>query len=95
MDRACFDYLMIEDGSFVTDAHGSSEWHLRNAARVPNSMPLVPLLGQRRDLGIVTTMTTGFTALSRRAVGDHARPPDARSGGVQPSHNTTTYRAEF
>jgi FMN-dependent oxidoreductase (nitrilotriacetate monooxygenase family) len=64
MDRACFDYLMIEDGSFVTDAYrGSSEWHLRNAMTVPklDPMPLVPLLGQATTkLGIVTTMTTGF-----------------------------------
>lgn len=64
MDRACFDYLMIEDGSFVTDAYrGSSEWHMRNAATVPklDPMPLVPLLGQATThLGIVTTMTTGF-----------------------------------
>ena len=36
MDRASFDYLMIEDGSFVPDAYrGSAEWHLRNASTVP------------------------------------------------------------
>ena len=64
MDRACFDYLMIEDGSFVTDAYrGSSEWHLRNASTVPklDPMPLVPLIGQATThLGIVPTLTTGF-----------------------------------
>lgn len=64
MDRACFDYLMIEDGSFVPDAYrGSSEWHLRNAATVPklDPMPLVPLLGQATSrLGIVPTLTTSF-----------------------------------
>lgn len=64
LDRACFDYVMIEDGSFVPDAYrGSSEWHLRNAAAVPKAdpMPLVPLLGQAtRHLGIVATMTTSF-----------------------------------
>jgi len=49
LDRACFDYVVIEDGSFVPDAfHGSSEWYLRNASTVPKSdpMPLVPLLAQ-------------------------------------------------
>jgi FMN-dependent oxidoreductase (nitrilotriacetate monooxygenase family) len=64
LDRACFDYVVIEDGSFVPDAfHGSSEWYLRNASTVPKSdpMPLVPLLAQAsRRLGIVATMTTAF-----------------------------------
>jgi FMN-dependent oxidoreductase (nitrilotriacetate monooxygenase family) len=64
MDRACFDYLLIEDGSFVTDAHrGSSEWHMRNAATVPklDPMPLVPLLGRvTGGLGIVPTICAAF-----------------------------------
>jgi long-chain alkane monooxygenase len=64
LDRACFDYVVIEDGSFVPDAfRGSSEWYLRNASTVPKSdpMPLVPLLAQAsRRLGIVATMTTAF-----------------------------------
>jgi FMN-dependent oxidoreductase (nitrilotriacetate monooxygenase family) len=64
MDRACFDYLIMEDGSFVPDAfQGSSEYYLRNASTVPKAdpMPFVPLLGREtRGLGIVATMTTGF-----------------------------------
>jgi FMN-dependent oxidoreductase (nitrilotriacetate monooxygenase family) len=64
MERACFDYVMIEDGSFVPDAYtGSPEWYLHNAYTVPkhDPMPLVPLLAQAtRRLGIVATMTTGF-----------------------------------
>ena len=64
MERACFDYVMIEDGSFVPDAYkGSPEWYLHNAYTVPkhDPMPLVPLLAyQSRHLGIVATMTTGF-----------------------------------
>jgi FMN-dependent oxidoreductase (nitrilotriacetate monooxygenase family) len=64
LDRACFDYVVIEDGSFVPDAfHGSSEWYLRNASTVPKAdpMPLIPLLAQAsRRLGIVATMTTAF-----------------------------------
>ena len=64
MDRACFDYVMIEDGAFVPDAYqGSSEWYLRNASTVPKAdpMPLVPLLGYvTKHLGIVATLTTSF-----------------------------------
>lgn len=64
MERACFDYVMIEDGSFVPDAYqGSPEWYLHNASTVPkhDPMPLVPLLAQGSShLGIVATMTTGF-----------------------------------
>jgi FMN-dependent oxidoreductase (nitrilotriacetate monooxygenase family) len=45
MERACFDYVMIEDGSFVPDAYkGSPEWYLHNAYTVPkhDPMPLYP-----------------------------------------------------
>jgi len=62
--RACFDYVVIEDGSFVPDAfRGSSEWYLRNASTVPKAdpMPLVPLFAHAsRRLGIVATTTTAF-----------------------------------
>jgi FMN-dependent oxidoreductase (nitrilotriacetate monooxygenase family) len=64
LERACFDYVMIEDGSFVPDAYkGTADWYLRNAYTVPkhDPMPLVPLLAQgSRHVGIVATMTTGF-----------------------------------
>ncbi len=64
LERACFDYMMIEDGSFVPDSYGSSpDWFLRNAHAVPKNdpMPLVPLIGQAtRKLGIVATVTTSF-----------------------------------
>jgi FMN-dependent oxidoreductase (nitrilotriacetate monooxygenase family) len=64
LDRACFDYLLIEDGSFVPDAYqGSPDWYLRNGSAVPKAdpMPLVPLLAQATNgLGLVATMTTAF-----------------------------------
>ena len=64
MDQACFDYLLIEDGSFVPDAYrGSSEWHLGNATTVPklDPLPLVPLIGQATThLGIVPTLCVAF-----------------------------------
>jgi FMN-dependent oxidoreductase (nitrilotriacetate monooxygenase family) len=64
LERACFDCLIIEDGSFVADAYqGSSEWYLRHGSSVPKSdpMPLVPLLGYvTKSLGIIPTITTSF-----------------------------------
>ncbi len=64
LERACFDCLIIEDGSFIADAYQDSpEWYLRNAFAVPKSdpMPLVPLLGYvTKSLGIVATVTTSF-----------------------------------
>src|ERR1700726_2825882 len=64
LDRACFDYLLIEDGSFVPGAYqGSAGWYLRNGPAVPKAdpMPLVPLLAQATNgLGLVATMTTAF-----------------------------------
>lgn len=64
LERACFDYVMIEDGSFVPDAfQNSADWYLRNASTVPkhDPMPLVPLLAQATNhVGIIATMTTAF-----------------------------------
>ncbi len=64
LERACFDCMIIEDGSFVADAfQGSPEWYLRNASTVPKNdpLPLVPLLGYvTQSLGIVPTITTSF-----------------------------------
>jgi FMN-dependent oxidoreductase (nitrilotriacetate monooxygenase family) len=64
LERACFDYMIIEDGSFVADAYkGSPEWYLHNAYSVPKSdpVPLVPLLAYfTKRLGIVPTVTTSF-----------------------------------
>lgn len=64
MERACFDYVMIEDGSFVPDSfQGSPDWFLRNAYGAPkhDPMPLVPLLANASShIGIIATMTTGF-----------------------------------
>ena len=64
LERARFDCLIIEDGSFIADAYQDSpEWYLRNAFAVPKSdpMPLVPLLGYvTKKLGIVATVTTSF-----------------------------------
>jgi FMN-dependent oxidoreductase (nitrilotriacetate monooxygenase family) len=64
LDRSCFDYMMIEDGSLIPDAYqGSMDAYLRHAVSSPKAdpMPLVPLLGQAtHGLGIIATMTTAF-----------------------------------
>jgi FMN-dependent oxidoreductase (nitrilotriacetate monooxygenase family) len=64
LERACFDCMVIEDGSFVSDAYkGSPEWYLRNGSSVPKSdpLPLVPLLAYvTKSVGIVATITTSF-----------------------------------
>jgi long-chain alkane monooxygenase len=64
LDRAGFDYLLMEDSSFVPDDYGGSmEHYLRAAARVPKNdpLPLVPLLTQAtKHLGVVSTISTSF-----------------------------------
>ena len=64
LERAGFDYIMIEDGQLVPDSYKSSpEWFLRTAWMVPKNdpMPLVPLIGQATSrIGIVVTMATSF-----------------------------------
>lgn len=64
LERACFDFLLLEDSVFVPDNYGSSmDFYLRRASRVPKNdpLPLVPLLTQAtRHLGIVPTISTSF-----------------------------------
>ena len=64
LERAGFDYIMLEDGQLVPDSYqGSPEWFLRTAWMVPKNDPmaLVPLIGQAtRRIGIIATITTSF-----------------------------------
>jgi FMN-dependent oxidoreductase (nitrilotriacetate monooxygenase family) len=64
LERACFDYMLIEDGSFIADAYGgSTEFYLHHALSVPKSdpVPLVPLLAYvTKHIGIIPTVTTSF-----------------------------------
>jgi FMN-dependent oxidoreductase (nitrilotriacetate monooxygenase family) len=64
LERACFDYMLIEDGSFVADSYGGSpDWYLRNAHSVPKAdpVPLVPLITYvTKRIGVVATVTTSF-----------------------------------
>lgn len=64
LERAGFDYLMFEDGSFVPDSYGSStEWWLKNARSVPKQDPmsLIPIVSHFTErIGLIGTMTTSF-----------------------------------
>ena len=64
LERAGFDYLLIEDTSQVDDGfRGSAEMTLRLGLWAPKSdpLPLVPMLTQRtRHLGIVPTLSSTF-----------------------------------
>jgi FMN-dependent oxidoreductase (nitrilotriacetate monooxygenase family) len=64
LERACFDFLLLEDSLFVPDNYGSSmEFYLSRALRAPKNdpLPLVPLISQAtKNLGIVPTISTSF-----------------------------------
>jgi long-chain alkane monooxygenase len=64
MERACFDFMMIEDTVMVADAYGGTmEGSLKNAIFAPKQDP-VPLAIQvavnTSHLGVVATMSTSF-----------------------------------
>jgi long-chain alkane monooxygenase len=64
LERACFDFFLMEDSLFVPDNYGGSrEFYLARALRSPKNdpVPLVPLIAQAtKHLGIVPTISTSF-----------------------------------
>ena len=62
LERACFDYVLIEDNVFVADTYGQSmDIYLRNAISVPRRDPLIVaayMLQATRHIGIVPTIST-------------------------------------
>jgi long-chain alkane monooxygenase len=62
MERACFDYIMIEDTLMISDAYGgTTEAYLKNVIKGPqhDPAPLAALMGANTSrLGIVATMST-------------------------------------
>jgi FMN-dependent oxidoreductase (nitrilotriacetate monooxygenase family) len=62
MERACFDYIMLEDTLMISDAYGGTpEAYLKHAIMVPkhDPIPLAALLGANTSrMGIVATMST-------------------------------------
>jgi FMN-dependent oxidoreductase (nitrilotriacetate monooxygenase family) len=63
-ERACFDYMILEDKYMVSDAYGGTfEADLKHALFAPkhDPVPLVPLIARAtKHLGIVATMSTSF-----------------------------------
>jgi len=63
LERAGFDYMMLEDGSFIPDVHrGSTQQALASGGNPKQDpMALVPLIGAATNrLGIIATTTTTF-----------------------------------
>lgn len=64
LERARFDYLMLEDSSMVSDAYeGSSRADLKHHLYAPkhDPLPLIPLLAAvTKNLGIIATASTSF-----------------------------------
>jgi alkanesulfonate monooxygenase SsuD/methylene tetrahydromethanopterin reductase-like flavin-dependent oxidoreductase (luciferase family) len=64
LERACFDYIMIEDTLMVSEAYGGSmEAYLKHAIMSPkhDPSPLAAILSMAtRRLGVVATMSTSF-----------------------------------
>jgi FMN-dependent oxidoreductase (nitrilotriacetate monooxygenase family) len=62
MERACFDYIMLEDTLMVSEAYkGTSQATLKHALQAPkhDPLPLAAIIAsQTRHLGIVATMST-------------------------------------
>jgi len=64
IERACFDFLMMEDSLFVPDNYGgSTRFYLERALRAPKNdpLPLASVLAYlTKNLGIVPTISTSF-----------------------------------
>ncbi|MDB5775460.1 MAG: FMN-dependent oxidoreductase, nitrilotriacetate monooxygenase family protein [Herbaspirillum sp.] len=62
LERACFDYLMLEDTLMVSDSYGhSTEIYLKNGIMAPkhDPAPLAALIGAATtNIGIVSTLST-------------------------------------
>lgn len=97
LERAGFDYMMFEDGTFVPDSYGGNHnWWLANARSVPKHDPLslIPILGQNtQHIGFFGTVTTSFyppfMAARTSTTIDHLT--GGRSGlNIVTSHNQRT-----
>lgn len=96
LERAGFDYMMLEDGSFVPDVHrGSMRGALASgAAPKHDPMALVPLIGRATSrLGVIATVTSTFYPpfLAARLMSTLDHLTDGRVGAnIVTSHNLRT-----
>jgi FMN-dependent oxidoreductase (nitrilotriacetate monooxygenase family) len=62
LERAGFDYMMLEDSSVIPDVYqGSMEYALKHGTVGQDPMPLVPILGAAtKKVGIIATASTSF-----------------------------------
>ncbi len=62
LERACFDYIMLEDTLMLSEAYGgTTEAYLKNAIMVPkhDPAPLAAMIaGATKHLGVVATLST-------------------------------------
>ena len=79
LERACFDYIMLEDTLMVSEAwKGTSEGTLKWALQAPkhDPLPLAAMIGTATSrLGVVATMSTmAYPPFMLARLGHHARP---------------------
>ena len=64
MERACFDFMMIEDTVMVADAYGGTmEGSLKNSVFAPKHDPLplaIKVASNTSKIGVVATLSTSF-----------------------------------
>ena len=62
LERACFDYILIEDSSYVGESHGgSTEVYLKHGLAVPRQDPAITatlMAAATKRIGIVPTFAT-------------------------------------
>lgn len=97
MERARFDYMMLEDGAFIPDAfEGTSRYYLEKANHAPKLDPatLVPLLlDATRHLGVIMTLATPYYPpfAAARLMSSLALQSDGRAGvNLVTAHNVRT-----
>jgi FMN-dependent oxidoreductase (nitrilotriacetate monooxygenase family) len=96
LERAGFDYMMLEDGSFIPDVYGGTMEHSLRTGLVPkhDPMALVSSIGQATSrIGIIATVTTSFYPpfLAARALNTLDHLTEGRVGAnLVTAHNERT-----
>src|SRR6202011_1690622 len=86
MEKACFDYIMIEDTLMVSEAYGgNSDVYLKYATMAPkhDPAPLAAIMAAATSkMGVVATMSTTFYPPLRWAIAAAATPKRGRAPTV-------------